>query len=399
MLSGIRNSIKKIVVAIPPITRLVAQRDTLLLEVAHRDVALLALNTAVAQKDSLALDCERLEIALAQTGRERDQMTQEALKVRAEVADRIGLLQGEIETLSSEKTSLLETIQEYDAKLVRFGEGPPWAPNGHFYSPIAPQDEIQKDADRIFAPWPRTLPGIDLREAKQLEFLEVVRGFYADLPFKAGKVEGLRYNYENQAYSYSDGILLNSMLRFAKPQRVIEIGSGHSSCMTLDTSELWLNNSIDCTFIEPYPELLYSLLKPGDLERIKILPSRVQEVNLSVFHALEENDVLFIDSTHVSRVGSDVNRLVFDVLPVLKKGVYVHIHDIIYPFEYFKEWIDAGRAWNEAYLVRAFLQSNKDFEIVIFNTFMEHFHEDYFARNLPLCLMNKGGSIWLRKKT
>ncbi|MFM0351449.1 class I SAM-dependent methyltransferase [Paraburkholderia sp. RL17-347-BIC-D] len=356
MLTDMKISLKKVATRLPPIARLLDQRST-------------------------------LAAALRNATRERDEAVLEAARSAAE-SDRA------IKKIAALQT----TLGEYEAKLVRFGEGPPWVPNGHFYSPIAPQEEIEKDADRIFAPWPRTLPGIDLREDEQLKFLEVVRGFYADLPFKAEKVEGLRYNYGNQAYSYSDGIILNSMLRYARPKRVIEVGSGHSSCMTLDTSEIWLDNSVECTFIEPYPDLLHSLLKPGDEERISILPTRVQDVDLSVFKALEADDVLFIDSTHVSRVGSDVNRLIFDVLPTLAKGVYVHVHDIVYPFEYFRGWIEAGRAWNEAYLLRAFLENNSDFEIVMFNTFMEHFHEDYFAKHLPLCLLNRGGSIWLRKK-
>jgi hypothetical protein len=118
---------------------------------------------------------------------------------------------------------------------------------------------------------------------------------------------------------------------------------------------------------------------------------------LDVFESLEKNDILFIDSTHVSRVDSDVNRALFEILPRLKSGVFVHFHDVFFPFEYPRQWVFEGRAWNELYMLRAFLQYNKGFNVVLMNTFMEHFHESFFRENMPLCLKNRGGSIWLEK--
>ncbi|MBM3392172.1 MAG: class I SAM-dependent methyltransferase [Betaproteobacteria bacterium] len=152
------------------------------------------------------------------------------------------------------------------------------------------------------------------------------------------------------------------------------------------------------TFIEPYPKLLMSMLKSEDQARCRIIPSRLQDVPLDEFAALEANDILFIDSTHVGKVGSDVNRVFFDILPRLNKGVYIHFHDIFYPFEYPKAWIFKGRAWNEAYMLRTFLQFNTSFRVVLMNTFMQHFHEAFFKERMPLCLKNPGGSIWLRRE-
>ena len=143
--------------------------------------------------------------------------------------------------------------------------------------------------------------------------------------------------------------------------------------------------------------LLRSLLRPGDEERIAVHPIPVQEAPLALFDALEANDILFIDSTHVSRVGSDVNHLLFEVLPRLAPGVLVHFHDVFFPFEYPREWILEGRAWTEAYLVRAFLTGNAGWEVVLMNTFLEHFHRDWFEQNMPLCLRNPGGSLWIRR--
>jgi hypothetical protein len=104
-----------------------------------------------------------------------------------------------------------------------------------------------------------------------------------------------------------------------------------------------LINKIGCTFIDPYPEWLQSLIRKDDHARIAIVPKRVQDVAPRRFHEQAANDILFIDSTHVAKIGSDVNHIIGNILPVLRPGVYVHFHDIFYPFEYPLEWLDEGR--------------------------------------------------------
>jgi len=272
-----------------------------------------------------------------------------------------------------------------------------YVPPGHFYSPISNLDEVRENESVIFGRSPEVLPGIDLGEASQLRLLEEFKIYYAELPFTANKTPGLRYFFENSSYSYSDAITLHCMIRHAQPKRIVEIGSGHSSCVTLDTNELFFSGEIKTTFIEPYPELFLSLIKPSDKESIQLLPSKLQDVDPAVFQSLEANDILFVDSTHVSRINSDVNRILFEILPALKSGVYVHFHDVFYPFEYPKEWVYEGRAWNEAYALRAFLQFNSAFRIVFFNTYLEHFHRAFFEEHMPLCLKNSGGSIWIQR--
>ncbi|HEX6383406.1 MAG TPA: class I SAM-dependent methyltransferase, partial [Anaerolineae bacterium] len=132
--------------------------------------------------------------------------------------------------------------------------------------------------------------------------------------------------------------------------------------------------------------------------RIEIIARPLQDVSLDRFSALTAGDILFIDSTHVAKIGSDVNYLFFEILPALAPGVYVHIHDILYPFEYPAAWVYEGRAWNEAYLLHAFLQYNPTFSIQFFNTYLERVHEPWFRQEMPLCLKDPGGSIWLRKE-
>ncbi len=267
-------------------------------------------------------------------------------------------------------------------------------PPGHYYSPIISKEDLVKRENEIWKTHPRKITGLDLNEENQLKLINEFVLFYNELPFQANEKEGLRYFYENNMYSYSDAIFLFCMIRKNKPNRIIEVGSGFSSALMLDTNNLFFNNSISCTFIEPYPERLNSLLMKN--EKIDLIEQPVQNVDVKLFEQLSENDILFIDSTHVSKTGSDVNFLMFEVLPRLSKGVKIHFHDIFYPFEYPKEWvIDCKRSWNEDYILRAFLAYNKKFKIVVFNTFLEEFNEKWFEENMPLCLKNKGGSIWL----
>lgn len=273
-----------------------------------------------------------------------------------------------------------------------------WQPPGHFYSPIPDVADIKSRATAIFDRSATSLPGINLNEKRQIELLKAFQSYYDTQPFTAQQQENRRYYFENPHYSYSDAIFLHCMMRYSQPQQIIEVGSGFSSCVMLDTNELFFANHIQLTHIEPYPNLLYSLLRPGDRERVEILPQKLQEIPLDRFQSLRAGDILFIDSTHVSKTGSDVNYLFFEILPSLAPGVYVHIHDIFYPFEYPAEWVYNGRAWNEAYLLRGFLQYNEAFSIQFFNTYLEQVYEPRFREKMPLCLKDPGGSLWLRKE-
>jgi predicted O-methyltransferase YrrM len=335
----------------------------------------------IADRDRLLGERDELLVEREQLGRRRDELQEER--------DRLA---SERDALGAEKEELLDELEG-----LRRTQG--FVPPGHFYSPIPSLEQVLAAEQRIFADPPRRLEGIPMDEEGQLRLLRELRAFHDDQPFGAEKREGLRYYFDNPAYSWSDAILLHGMMRFLKPRRIIEVGSGFSSCMMLDTNDRFFDGGIDITFVEPFPELLNSLIRPSDREHTAIVDSPLQEVGLEVFDALEADDILFIDSTHVSRIDSDVNRILFDILPRLKPGVYVHFHDILWPFEYPREWVMEGRAWNEAYALRAFLQFNPAFRVVLMNTFMQRFHREFFERHLPLCLKNTGGSLWLRKES
>ncbi len=313
-----------------------------------------------------------------------------ALKTAVKKLPIIHKLVSERDQLYAERDHLYSELMEL-RRTVRF------VPPGHFYSPIPSLDEVKRDESKIFGNVHQYIPSIELHESEQLKLLEELTPYYGEMPFQPSKVERLRYYFENPQYSYSDAILLYCMIRFLKPKRIIEVGSGFSSCVVLDTNELFFDRSITTTFIDPYPDLFRLLITEKDKNNINIIPSRLQDIDLKEIETLGARDILFIDSTHVSKVNSDVNHIFFNILPQLSPSVYIHFHDIFYPFEYPKDWIYEGRAWNEAYMLRTFLQYNDEFRIVLMNTFMQYFHEEFFQEKMPLCLKNPGGSIWIRK--
>ncbi|MFD4254289.1 class I SAM-dependent methyltransferase [Amycolatopsis thermoflava] len=271
-----------------------------------------------------------------------------------------------------------------------------WVPPGHFYSPQPDPAQVLARAGALFDTAADPV-GLDLREDDQLALLPVLTELLKDHPFPEDRSPEYRYFFGNPEYSWSDALVLHGMLRHLRPRRLIEIGSGYSSAMTLDTVEHWLDGAVELTFVEPHPELLRSLLRPGDEQRVTVREQPVQDVPLEAFLALEAGDVLFIDSTHVVKAGSDVNHLFFEVLPRLADGVWVHVHDVFFPFEYPLEWVTEGRAWQEVYLLRAFLTYNPRFEVRWFQQYLWARHRELLTAAVPDMARNPGGNIWLRK--
>ncbi len=285
-----------------------------------------------------------------------------------------------------------------------------FVPPGHYYSPIPSRDDILSSKNcppglkyykfkKSFKtyPLPSSISAIDINSKEQLRLIDKFDKYYQELPFKAKKTKGLRYYFENQSYEYADAIFLYFMIRHIKPKTIIEVGSGYSSCVVLDTNERFFKNKIHHISIEPYPELLNSLIKKSDQSLIEIRSSRLQDTSLDTFKQLQENDILFIDSTHVSKVNSDVNYIIHEILPVLNKGVYIHFHDIYYPFEYPKERMLKGMVWNEQYILRSFLEFNSHFKIVLFTTYLENLYREKLCKKFPLIYKNTGASLWLKK--
>ena len=269
-----------------------------------------------------------------------------------------------------------------------------FSPPGHFYSPLPDLKAVAARPELFSAG--DDLPGIDLNVERQLELLRAFAGLYADLPFPEDPVAGRRYHFRNPFFGQGDAIVLYSFLRHFKPRRVIEVGSGFSSAVMLDTAADFVDLDPDFVFIEPFAERLHGLIGISDRHRHRIIETPVQDVDPAEFDKLEENDILFIDSSHVVKCGSDVAHMVFRILPRLKPGVIVHIHDIHWPFQYPRDWILSGRSWNEVYFIRAFLQYNERVRIEYFNAYMAENRTGDVRDAMPRCLENPGGGLWLR---
>jgi hypothetical protein len=271
-----------------------------------------------------------------------------------------------------------------------------WVPPGHFYSPIIDRDEVLADADRIWPADRNAVPGVDVGIERQVALLDELDRYLPEMPFDWLAKDGLRYWFANEWFPVTSGVFAYLLLRHLEPSRYIEVGSGFSSALALDVNDHFFDGEMRCTFIEPNPERLDSLIGDGDRAAVTIERTRVQDVDLSVFDALGPDDVLFIDSAHVAKTGSDVNFLVFDVLPRLQPGVVVHFHDIFEGFEYPRLWVDQGRSWNESYLLRAFLQFNDSFEILLWDAALAEAGIDIEGR-FPPALVQGVGSLWLRR--
>jgi hypothetical protein len=170
-----------------------------------------------------------------------------------------------------------EELAELRARVAEYERG--WAP-GHFYSPIPSLEEVSRREASIFAEPRRSLPGIDLREPDQLEVLADLTSFYLDHPFR--RARPMRFRPDNPNYSLAEAIVLHCMVRRSIPKRIVEIGSGHSSCAILDTNEHLFANAISCTFIDPYADLLRSLLTESDQGGVTIVEAAVQDVDMTV---------------------------------------------------------------------------------------------------------------------
>ena len=247
----------------------------------------------------------------------------------------------------------------------------------------------------------RSLPGIDLNIQGQLSLLD--RFSYAEelrrFPRRAsGKAE---YFYANRNFGPGDAEYLYSLIRLHKPARIVEIGSGMSTLMALNAIDANRKEvaSYACRHVCVEP---YEMPWLSDLKGVEVVRSVVQSVDKDLFRPLGENDILFIDSSHVIRPQGDVICEYLEILPILRSGVLIHVHDIFTPRDYPEEWVlDQVRFWNEQYLVEAFLSFNSAFRVVGAVNFLAHHHRDQIETKCPVLRENIGiarpASLWLQR--
>ena len=271
-------------------------------------------------------------------------------------------------------------------------------PIGHFYSPIADPTLIEARKAEIFRKRDGSV-GIDYKVDKQLALLGTLAPHARLIDYPAEDPgDGLTYFYNNDQFPVLDAEFLHAALCHFRPAQMIEVGSGFSSLITANVNRRFLNGELRFTCIEPFPR---QFLIDGVEGITDLIVSKVEDLDLEFFDRLGDGDILFIDSSHVSKVGSDVNYLFFEIIPRLNPGVIVHVHDIFLPDEYPEAWVlDQNRNWNEQYLLQTFLQFNSDWEVLWASHLMGTRHRDavtgVFARYPRL---GGGGSLWMRRRS
>ena len=271
-------------------------------------------------------------------------------------------------------------------------------PPGHYYSPIVNPRELsaRKFADQLRHDSLNAL-AIDYT-AMEAHFRSLMDAT-ADLQLPVLPTVGWRYHSHNEMYGIGDAAILCGVVRHFRPRRWIEIGSGFSTAVLLDVIDRTAGLKVDVTIADPDLSRVRLLCSDADQQRVCLIEDIVQNLPLSMFECLAAGDGLFIDSTHLSKTGSDVNHEIFQILPRLQSGVLVHFHDVFAGFEYPEIWIyDENRSWNEQYILRAFLMYNTDFEILYANDDFTRARRDVVAAVRPEILVNPGGSLWLRRK-
>jgi hypothetical protein len=276
-----------------------------------------------------------------------------------------------------------------------------------FYSPLPVVSKLRDNTDRWVRP--SDLIGIHYDIEYMKRFLQhLVHNYYNEYSKLPSYKENSAKGY-GPGFTIIDAMIEYFMIRDIKPKRYVEIGSGLSTYYSYLAAEENARNErpLKITCIDPYPfENIYDI--PG----IEIVKKEVQDIELSVFEQLDEGDVLFIDSTHIIKIDGDVPYLYLEVIPRLKKGVKIHIHDVHFPYnipyppQFYifgrKEWLPVF--FNEAMLLQAFLSYNDAYKIMLSVPLLRFYSEDYlwntFPEYVPLEQDNTDthfGSIWIEK--
>ena len=263
----------------------------------------------------------------------------------------------------------------------------------HFYQPIP---DTRTLPDSLWTK-PSELAGIDMNDAVQLDLLRncfpKFRDEYEEFPVAATE-QPEQFYFDNGRFGGTDALVAYCMVRHFKPRTIVEIGSGFSSLISGQAATR--NGGAGLVCVEPFP---LDFLKKGFPGLRSLVEKKVEDLGLDFFSQLQSGDILFIDSSHAVKIGGDVNYLFLEVLPRLHPGVIVHIHDILFPFDYRRDWvIDECRFWTEQYLLQAFLAFNNQFETLFANSYLAHRYLPDFKETFPTSPWWGGGSFWMRRK-
>ena len=284
-----------------------------------------------------------------------------------------------------------------------------WESMGYHIVPVSYESPIPSSLDLIPGLWdkPSKMLGVDLRDADQLSLLATLSVFKNEYDaFPHGSCGDHTFHLNNGWFEKVDAEILYSIIRYLRPARIIEIGSGVTTMLSAQAIRANHQDAPDyrCSFvcIEPYPVRL----KIKDLPpHFNVIDKQAQAVPLETFKQLDAGDILFIDSSHISRAGSDVNYELLEIVPSLRPGVWIHFHDIFLPWEYPQSWVvGSHRFLNEQYLLHAFLSFNKHFEVVWGSYHMLRAHPDALEAAFASFLVDitppgtfLPGSFWIKK--
>lgn len=250
----------------------------------------------------------------------------------------------------------------------------------HYYEPLFNSKHLRYSLRQD-----RHLPGIKMNDKEQIELLRKFN-FNDELvaiPMDDKNVSNknkMEFFYNNPSFGPGDAEYLYNMIRLFKPKRIIEIGSGYSTLLA--SKAIRENQKHDKGYVceqicvEPYEMDWLEKLS------LQIIRNKIESVDKQIFNGLEENDILFIDSSHMIRPQGDVNFEYLELLPIIKSGVIVHIHDIFTPKDYLDEWILGDvKLWNEQYLLEAFLVFNTEYRIIgALNYLKHHYAKELYAK-------------------
>jgi hypothetical protein len=274
-------------------------------------------------------------------------------------------------------------------------------PLGHYYSPLPDNRELAREPrhSQVWPNQPRATAGIDWNADEQRRLVTEVFARQERLEFADEEnPDAPEYWTGNDQFPPLDAWTLEAFLRHLRPRRMIEIGSGFSSLVTARVNRELLDESMAFTCIEPYPR---QFLLDGVQGITELRIEQVQDTPLSLFEELGDRDILLVDTSHTVKTGGDVVWIYGEILPRLRPGVVVQIHDAFLPGDYPEQWVREGWGWNEAYLVNAFLMFNSAFEVLFGARWLLQNASDAVDRAFPGFARHRelgGASLWVRRR-
>jgi hypothetical protein len=262
----------------------------------------------------------------------------------------------------------------------------------HYYEPLFDSRQLRYPLDQD-----RELPGIDWNTDEQLSLLKsfCYNEELKDVPLK--RSDELTFYINNGAFESGDAEYLYNLIRLKKPSRIFEIGSGHSTLMAIKAIKKNQEETPDykCKHLCVEPYEMPWLEKTG----VTVIRQKVEEIDKAMFFELDKDDILFIDSSHIIRPQGDVLFEFLELIPSLKTGVIVHVHDIFSPRDYVKEFvIDKVRFWNEQYLLEAFLTNNRDWNVIGALNYLHHNYYQNLKATCPFLTPDRTpGSFYIQK--